>query len=493
MAKQMNSVFLKYFKYIVLAALIYIPLFGHLGAFPIRIWDEARLAINAYEMLNDGDFIVTHFEGAPDMWNTKPPLLIWMQVLSMKMFGVNEVAVRLPSAFAGFFTCVALLIFSRHYFKSFWFGFIAVFILITSYGYINVHSTRTGDYDALLALFTTLSGLLFFAFCETKKLKHLYLFFLFTALAVLTKSITGMLFLPAILIYSIIQKQFIPMLKSKHFYFGLLSFLILVFGYYLLREAYNPGYIAAVQQNELGGRFLEVIENHKQGFWFYFDNFIDLHLSYWHLLVPCGLIIGFVIKDKKINRITLFSTLMIITFFLIISTAQTKIVWYDVPLYPFLAIIIAVFIYYIFNLLKNSKVFNQTLAFNVLPFLFLFLVGITPYQNILEKTYKPKEHPTDAKIFELGYYLRDATKGKHDLNNKFVLYEDYKAHNLFYINVLKDKGVNVDFKDWTKLSPEDVVIVQQESLKDYLKNHYKFEILQEEGNVITYKIYGSKE
>mgnify|MGYP000350515794 CR=1 FL=1 len=35
-----------YIKYIVLAALIYMPIFGHLDTLPIRIWDEARLAIN---------------------------------------------------------------------------------------------------------------------------------------------------------------------------------------------------------------------------------------------------------------------------------------------------------------------------------------------------------------------------------------------------------------------------------------------------------------
>jgi len=492
-AKRMNAVYLKYIKYVVLAALIYFPLFGHLDALPIRIWDEARVVINAYEMLNDGDYIVTHYKGLPDMWNTKPPLLVWIQVFFMKIFGVNELAVRLPSALAGLFTGIVLLIFSRKYLKSTWFGLIAVFVLITSYGYINVHATRTGDYDALLALFTTLGGLLFFSFCETKNYKHLYLFFIFTALAVLTKSITGLLFIPAIVIYSIVQKQFLPLLKSKHFYIGLLSFLVLVLGYYFLREANNPGYIAAVQQNELGGRFLEVIEKHQQGFWFYFNNFVERHLSYWHLLVPCGIITGFVIKNEKINRITLFSTLMIVTFFLIISTAQTKIKWYDVPLYPFLAVIITVFIYYIFNLLKQTKIFNQTLTFNVIPFFFLFLIGFTPYQNILDKTYKPEENIYEAADYDLSYFLRDALKGKHDLNDKFILFQGYFAHHLFYLNLLKDKGVRIELKDWTNLSAGNIVIVKEEELKQYVQDHYKFEIIQDQGNVVTYKINGNKE
>ena len=61
------------------------PIFGYLDSYPIRIWDEARLAINAYEMLKNGDFIVTHYDNNPDMWNTKPPLMIWCQVFFMKI------------------------------------------------------------------------------------------------------------------------------------------------------------------------------------------------------------------------------------------------------------------------------------------------------------------------------------------------------------------------------------------------------------------------
>lgn len=64
---------------IVLLAMIAVPLFGHLDTLPLRLWDESRLAINAYEMMKDGDLIVTHFNGQPDMWNTKPPLMIWCQ------------------------------------------------------------------------------------------------------------------------------------------------------------------------------------------------------------------------------------------------------------------------------------------------------------------------------------------------------------------------------------------------------------------------------
>src|SRR4051812_33620138 len=66
-------------RYLVLAALVYMPVFGNLNVLPIREWDEARIAVSAYEVYSGGDWLVTRFHGEPDMWNTKPPFLVWCQ------------------------------------------------------------------------------------------------------------------------------------------------------------------------------------------------------------------------------------------------------------------------------------------------------------------------------------------------------------------------------------------------------------------------------
>lgn len=489
----MHPKLIRFSNYALLALLIYMPVFGFLDTLPIRIWDEARIAINAYEMHKDGDLIVTHFQSQPEMWNTKPPLLIWMQVFLMKTIGVNELAIRLPSAFAAFGTCLALLFFSIRYLKKFWLGFIAVLTLITCDAYIHMHLARTGDYDALLTLFTTLGSLLFYSYCETKKTKYLYLFFLSLTLAVLTKGVAGLLFTPALGIYCLLQKQVVPLLKNKHFYTGLISFLVIAIGYYLLREWKNPGYIAIIQENELGGRFLVSQGNQKFNFWFYYENFINYRLSDRYLLVPAGIILGIASKDARIRKFALFILLIAVTYFLIVSTAKTKLEWYDAPLFPFLSFAIAFFVNFVFELIKNSSKINETINYNALGLVFLFLVFYTPYHKIFLKTYQPTEYSWETEFYRIGHYLKASIAGKHDLNGKAIVYDGYDLQHLFYVHILNDKGVNLSRKSIRDLKTGDQIIACQDTIKNHIKKYFNYKELEKYHSVVTYQLIEARD
>jgi hypothetical protein len=172
--------------------------------------------------------------------------------------------------------------------------------------------------------------------------------------------------------------------------------------------------------------------------------------------------------------------------------AQTKLEWYDVPLYPYLSILIAIFIFYIFDYLQKNSWFNQSLSVNIIPFIFLFLIGIEPYKKIIDKTYKPKEYGWDLDFYEISYFLKNAVNGKYDLNHHYLVYEGYNAHLLFYIKILNDKGIDISFKDWSKLLPNDTVIVSQHYLKEFIEKNYDFKLINACGNLLIYKIYGTK-
>jgi len=94
-----------------LLLVVSLPFLQYLGALPLIDPDEGRYAEIAREMLERGDLItptlnyVVYFE--------KPPLLYWANAASMKLFGLNEFAARLPSALCGLLTVLATYLIAR--------------------------------------------------------------------------------------------------------------------------------------------------------------------------------------------------------------------------------------------------------------------------------------------------------------------------------------------------------------------------------------------
>jgi 4-amino-4-deoxy-L-arabinose transferase-like glycosyltransferase len=477
-------------KIALFCTVVYFPFFLHLDALPIRIWDESRLAVNAYEMSKNGNYLVTYFGGLPDMWSTKPPLMIWMQQFFIKQFGVGELAVRLPSAIAGFLTALTLMLFSIRYLKSYWFGLIAVLVLITSYGYINQHTCRTGDYDALLTLFITVYALSFFLYCESEKRKYLHLFFIGLTLAVFTKSVQALLILPALAVYSVYTKQ-IKIFKEKAFYIDLFICILFISGYYMLRNHYNPGYLTAVWENELGGRYLNTIGNHKHPFLFYYSMLVHEHFA-WYYLIPCGIATGFFFKEERIKKIIVFVVLCAVIYWLIISSAQTKLYWYEMPLFPFLSLITAAFLFYVFNALKNSTELLKQVSWNGAPYILVFIIFLHPYEQIIDKVYCPKEYDWDKEYYSLSHYLQDAVKSDKPIINQVVCNEGYSPHLLFYMDILNDRRQSIRFKHWSDLKSGELVVVSQRSMQDSIENHYNVQFEKCFQYVKKYRIQGWK-
>lgn len=122
----------------------------------IEVWDESLYVTSAWEMLRSGHWIATTFQGTTDYYNSKPPLNVWLIALSIRTFGFQLIALRLPSVLAAWTTVAVLLrwaggAFSRPV------GQWAAVVLATSYGFLHVHSGRSANPDALLALLIVLT------------------------------------------------------------------------------------------------------------------------------------------------------------------------------------------------------------------------------------------------------------------------------------------------------------------------------------------------
>jgi 4-amino-4-deoxy-L-arabinose transferase-like glycosyltransferase len=90
------------------AAFSFIPWLGRLHLFD---WDEINFVEGAREMLVTGNYrdVQIGFQAFAE----KPPLFMWVQALSMRVFGVGEFAARLPNAIVGIITLVGVYLLGR--------------------------------------------------------------------------------------------------------------------------------------------------------------------------------------------------------------------------------------------------------------------------------------------------------------------------------------------------------------------------------------------
>ncbi|MBS1772330.1 MAG: glycosyltransferase family 39 protein [Bacteroidetes bacterium] len=172
--------FLRYVAIIIGASLLFFPFLGHTHLFD---WDEINFAECAREMIVSKNYLRMQIDFQP-FWE-KPPLFIWMQVLSMKLFGVNEFAARFPNAVTGVLTLCILYYAGKRIVNEkmgvFW-------VLMYASAWLPHIYFKSGIIDPTFNLFIFLSFLQFYFITEGKrKLLHALFSGIFLGLAVMTK------------------------------------------------------------------------------------------------------------------------------------------------------------------------------------------------------------------------------------------------------------------------------------------------------------------
>ncbi|MCD4698275.1 MAG: glycosyltransferase family 39 protein [Bacteroidales bacterium] len=204
---------------IIVGALFFIPFLGGVHLFD---WDEANFAEIAREMIATGNYLQVQINYQP--FFEKPPLFFWLQVVSMKIFGINEFAARFPNAVFGIITLILLYKIGSKLFNQ-RFGFIWA---MAYFGSILPHFYfRSGIIDPVFNLFIFLGIYYLLKFkwkkegCDTSlfnKSGHFYLLLggVFVGLAILTKGpVAWLIVLLTVLVYWVTVKfrLFIPIGK----------------------------------------------------------------------------------------------------------------------------------------------------------------------------------------------------------------------------------------------------------------------------------------
>jgi len=307
-----------------LALLFFLPFLGSAHLFD---WDEINFAECAREMLLTGDYLRPQIDFEP-FWE-KPPLFIWLQVLCMKLLGVNEWAARMPNAIAGIVTLNLLYAIGTKRTSSFG-GFFWVLLYA---GSITPHFYfKSGIMDPVFNLFMFLA--IYQLYLSTRNAEgvsnhrlNFPLAVLFPGLAVLTKGpvAVSLIGLTALIFYLRRGFRYFPDLSEL--LTGLLAFSVVAAVWFLPEWLRHGNWFMQKFITYQLDLFKGNMEAHEQPFWYH----------------PLVLLLGcfpasiLALPGMKINRdrhsdINLFHEWMIILFWvvlLVFSITKTKIVHYS--------------------------------------------------------------------------------------------------------------------------------------------------------------------
>lgn len=437
-----------------------IPLFARLGDPPIYMWDEATYANNSLDMYLSGDPIVVRMEGQPDLYNTKPPFVLWMQSISLHIFGWNEWAIRFPSAVFAMLTVLLLLWFSLVLFQSIIAGVFSILTLVCANGYVTIHVTRSGDLDATLVFWITLYVLIFLKFLlkPAQSGLHIWLVALGLTGAFFTKGIAGWFFLPLLIIVALLNGSLLKLLRLKESYLAAVTILCLSGSYYCLRETMAPGYWGQVYSSELMRFNNAVMSWHVQPFDFYLMNMLHGRFTPFLFILPLSLLTFFFEKEKMIRHCMLYLWVLVVGYFLLISYPHDKLEWYDAPLYPLLSLMIGLFIKSSLESLNRFRFIHERFSLRIAIIITVLVsLWMVPYYKMLSNVLA-----TD----EINYPWDPNKRDEFRITGAFMKY--LKSHNpeVRDYTILKSLPLDAEHFDQFKFYQRTY----------HLKDHYSIQI-----------------
>ena len=330
--------------YILLIASV-IVFSANIWGISVYIFDEAKNATCAREMLDRNDFIVPTFNH--QLRTDKRPLHYYFIQLSYSVFGVNEFAARFFSALMGILTVMVTWFFTGKILGR-KVGFYAGLTMLFSFQFaIQFHLATP---DPFLIFFITLSLFSFYYAHLNKSKRYLLLFYVALAFAVLSKGPVAIV-LPGfiLLLYLFFQKELnFTILKWALNLPSILVFLMLVLPWFILvhiktEGAFTEGFFLKHNVN----RFTSTMEGHGGGL-LIIPLFLITGLLPYSVFIFQAMLKGW--KNRHHSFIQL-AMLVVVVFVVFFSISKTKLPSYPAPCFPFAAILIG---YYLKDLVTTK-------------------------------------------------------------------------------------------------------------------------------------------
>lgn len=414
---------------------------------------------------------------ANNIWLHKQPLFLWQISISLKLFGINEFAVRIPSILM--MSILSLLIYRI--------GKISLNQRIGYYGALlfcsayYVHEMTTGlppsDHNDIAFIFYITASIWAWVEYERSQKKYwLVLIGLFSGGAVLIKWLTGLLVFSGWGLTILFNKE-----RRKSFQ----EYKSIVISFIVCLIVFLPWqiYISTAFPNESSyeyslnsKHFFTIVEGHGGDAFYYFDNIRKTYGG--GQLVPFVILLSFIFFYKNIKenkfKIALFSYIVIV--YLFFSVAKTKMSGFCYIVSPLIFLSLASIIENTLTFIKNKFV-KKTVLQNIFAVLLLLLItwgNFDLYKIAYKHTMLIRPDDNDKRIEKIN----DAVFIK-GLKNSLPA-EDYVIFNckaqknigiMFYTNnVAYDKQLNYEDYIYLKSKKIKLAVIDNGKLPEFVQN-----------------------
>jgi 4-amino-4-deoxy-L-arabinose transferase-like glycosyltransferase len=329
--------------YGLLAAILYLPSLGRPA-----LWepDEGRYAEIAREMVVSGDYVTPRDDF--ELYFEKPPLVYWANAASIKIFGVNEFAVRLPAALFSIGQVVVTAALVEGMFGGLP-GFFAALVLALTplfYGF-----AKFATLDPAIAFFLTAALAAFYIaardgpFSRRTARNWMLLSAAMLALGTLAKGPIALLLGGAIALAWLALEHRLREIAQMPLVLCGVVYAAIVLPWFILMEARNPGFVSFFFIHEHLERYVASTE-HGWGPWFFLPIVIGGAWP-WIFFVPLGWsamraedgLLGWPRYARESHAFARFLAIWFVVILVFFSIPRSKLGSYILPALPPLAIV----------------------------------------------------------------------------------------------------------------------------------------------------------
>ncbi len=297
--------------------------------------DEVFYAGSAKEMAQHGSWSTPYLFDKPQF--EKPIFIYWLVRLAFLMFGETNFAVRLFPALFALAGMIAVYILAMAGMRERKKAFFASLILGSSVLYMGLARTIFTDLIFSVLILSALAAF-YWSYAKGGKNRGIILFFVFSALAVLTKGPLGIIIPGLIVIMFLALSRELDFIRCRATFWGLVIFAVITVPWYaFMLKTYGNDFFKEFWVNDHLRRIIEA-EHRKNDRW-YFYPFAMLGCMYpWSLYVAAGLWAVLRRFKKRATSFPLFLACWLGVVLAIFMPAHSKLVSYIFPLFPALAL-----------------------------------------------------------------------------------------------------------------------------------------------------------